>query len=121
MHSSLARTTTGILPVDKDAQHYLIFETAMGFCGIGWNDVGITCFRLPTPREAATRHQLLRRLPNAKPARPGGQIAEAVDLAKLYFAGEEADFRRFTIDLGTQNPFFRQVYDAVRALVWGRT
>jgi hypothetical protein len=26
-------------------QHYLIFETAGGFCGIAWNNVGITRYR----------------------------------------------------------------------------
>jgi len=30
------------------AHHYLIFETAGGFCGIAWNDAGITRFQLPT-------------------------------------------------------------------------
>ena len=28
--------------------HYLIFETPGGFCGIAWNNVGITRFQLPT-------------------------------------------------------------------------
>ncbi|MBV9637464.1 MAG: cysteine methyltransferase, partial [Methylobacteriaceae bacterium] len=36
------------------AQHYLIFETAGGFCGIAWNDVGITRFQLPTRSAEAT-------------------------------------------------------------------
>jgi hypothetical protein len=30
------------------AHHYLIFETAGGFCGIAWNDAGIMRFQLPT-------------------------------------------------------------------------
>ena len=29
------------------AHHYLIFETRGGFCGIAWNNVGITRFQLP--------------------------------------------------------------------------
>jgi len=32
----------------QTAHRYLIFETAGGFCGIAWNDVGITRFQLPT-------------------------------------------------------------------------
>jgi hypothetical protein len=28
--------------------HYLIFETTGGFCGIAWNNEGITRFQLPT-------------------------------------------------------------------------
>jgi methylated-DNA-[protein]-cysteine S-methyltransferase len=29
-------------------QHYLIFETAAGFCGIAWSEAGVTRFQLPT-------------------------------------------------------------------------
>jgi methylated-DNA-[protein]-cysteine S-methyltransferase len=32
----------------KAPHHYLIFETTGGFCGIAWNNVGITRFQLPT-------------------------------------------------------------------------
>jgi methylated-DNA-[protein]-cysteine S-methyltransferase len=35
---------------------YLIFETAGGFCGIAWNDVGITRFQLPTKSADDLRH-----------------------------------------------------------------
>ena len=30
----------------KTAHHYLIFDTEGGFCGIAWNNVGITRFQL---------------------------------------------------------------------------
>jgi len=32
----------------QEMHHYLMFETAGGFCGIAWNNVGITRFQLPT-------------------------------------------------------------------------
>ena len=32
----------------QTAHHYLIFETAGGFCSIAWNKLGITRFQLPT-------------------------------------------------------------------------
>ncbi|MGO7421935.1 cysteine methyltransferase, partial [Rhizobium ruizarguesonis] len=46
--------------------HYLIFETAGGFCGIAWSDAGITRFQLPTKSAEATERLLLRRLPDAE-------------------------------------------------------
>jgi methylated-DNA-[protein]-cysteine S-methyltransferase len=52
------------------AHHYLIFETAGGFCGIAWNKVGITRFQLPTKSAEATERMLLRRMPRAKPGAP---------------------------------------------------
>lgn len=41
--------------------HYHIFETARGFCGIAWSDAGITRFQLPTRSAESTERLLLRR------------------------------------------------------------
>lgn len=101
--------------------HYLIFETAAGFCGIAWNGVGITRFQLPTRSAAATERNLLRRLPDAKPGAPTPEVVEAVAAAQRYFEGEETDFSGFTLDLGEQAAFFKQIYDAARRVGWGRT
>jgi hypothetical protein len=60
------------------AHHYLIFETAGGFCGIAWNDAGITRFQLPTKSATATERMLLRQVPVAKPREPTPEVAEAV-------------------------------------------
>ena len=36
------------------SHHYLIFETAGGFCGMAWSSAGITRFQLPTKSAEAT-------------------------------------------------------------------
>ncbi len=41
--------------MNQPAPSYRVFETAMGFCGIAWNGVGITCFRLPTKSADAAK------------------------------------------------------------------
>jgi methylated-DNA-[protein]-cysteine S-methyltransferase len=102
-------------------QHYLIFETAGGFCGIAWNDVGITRFQLPTRSADATERMLLRRAPGAEPGAPTSEVAEAVAAATRYFAGEETDFSGFNLDLGDQDAFFKEIYAAARRVGWGRT
>jgi methylated-DNA-[protein]-cysteine S-methyltransferase len=102
-------------------QHYFIFETAGGFCGIAWNDAGITRFQLPAKTAEATERYLLRRLPGAKPSTPTQEVAEAVAAVMRYFAGEEVDFSGFKLDLGEQDPFFKQIYAAARQVGWGRT
>ena len=43
----------------QTAHRFLIFETAGGFCGIAWNDVGITRFQLPTKSPEAAERALL--------------------------------------------------------------
>ena len=50
-------------------EHYLIFETAGGFCGIAWSEAGITRFQLPTRSPETTERQLRRRLPRGRAGR----------------------------------------------------
>jgi methylated-DNA-[protein]-cysteine S-methyltransferase len=105
----------------QTALHYLIFETASGFCGIAWNNVGITRFQLPTRSAEATERTLLRRMPGAEPGVPTPEVVEAVAAVKRYFEGEETDFSSFKLDLGEQDPFFERTYAAARQVGWGRT
>ncbi|MEP9376781.1 methylated-DNA--[protein]-cysteine S-methyltransferase [Aquabacter sp. CN5-332] len=105
----------------QTAHHYLIFETASGFCGIAWNAVGITRFQLPTKTAEAAERMLLRRVPGAEPDTPTPEVAEAVAAARRYFEGEEIDFSGFALDLGEQEAFFSQIYAAVRQIGWGHT
>ncbi|HSZ87859.1 MAG TPA: hypothetical protein VK822_00635, partial [Acetobacteraceae bacterium] len=77
--------------------HYLIFETTGGFCGIAWNNVGITRFQLPTKNAVAAERTLLRRVPGAERSAPIPEVVEAVAAVKRYFEGEETDFSRFRL------------------------
>jgi methylated-DNA-[protein]-cysteine S-methyltransferase len=105
----------------QPAHHYLVFETAGGFCGIAWNSVGVTRFQLPTKTADATERLLRRRAPDAQPGLPTPEIADVVAAAKRYFAGEATDFSNITLDLGGQGAFFQQIYAAARRVVWGHT
>jgi methylated-DNA-[protein]-cysteine S-methyltransferase len=107
--------------VGQTPHHYCIFETTGGFCGIAWNDFGITRFQLPTRSAEATERILLRRMPGAEPGAPTPEVVEAVAAVKRYFEGEETDFSAFTLDLGEQDALFRQIYAAARLVGWGQT
>lgn len=100
---------------------YLIFETASGFCGIAWNKVGVTRFRLPARNAEAAERSLLRRVPGAEPGTPTADVAEAVAAVKRYFEGEKTDFSSVTLDLDDQDAFFQRVYAAARQIGWGQT
>jgi len=41
-------------------------------------------------------------------------MAEVVASVKRYFDGEEADFSDVELDLGSKEPFARQIYEAAR-------
>ncbi|HEV7308034.1 methylated-DNA--[protein]-cysteine S-methyltransferase [Ensifer sp.] len=101
--------------------HYFVFDTVAGYCGIAWNDVGITRFQLPTRAAEATERLLLRRVPDAAPSPPTAEIRDVVDAVRRYFEGAEVDFSGFKVDLDGQDAFFMRIYAAARALRWGQT
>ena len=103
------------------AHHDLIFETRGGFCGIAWNNVGITRFQLPAKSAEGAQRMLLRRALGTKPGAPTPEVAEAVAAVKRYFEGKETDFTRFKLDLGEQDAFFERIYAVARQVGWGRT
>jgi methylated-DNA-[protein]-cysteine S-methyltransferase len=105
----------------QTANHYFIFETAAGFCGIAWSKVGITSFQLPTRSAEGTERILLRRVPGAKLGAPTPEVVKAVAAVHRYFEGEKTDFSDFKLDLGEQDPFFERIYAAARRVGWGHT
>lgn len=104
-----------------ETMHYFIFETAAGFCGIGWSEVGITRFQLPTRSAEATTRILLRRAPGAEAGTPTPEVVEAVAAVRRYFQGDKTDFCGFALDVAEQSPFFQRIYAAARQVEWGRT
>jgi methylated-DNA-[protein]-cysteine S-methyltransferase len=107
--------------MSEAARNYHVFETAMGFCGIAWSDAGVARFQLPTKTADATERFLRRRAFGAEPSAPPEGIAAIVETAKRYFAGEEIDFLSVNVDLADQDPFFAQIYAALRRVGWGAT
>jgi methylated-DNA-[protein]-cysteine S-methyltransferase len=107
--------------MDQTAQHYLIFEAAGHFCGIAWNDTGITRFQLPASSAEATERSLLRRLPGAELGAPTQDALEATAAAKRYFEGQAVDFSDVRLDLDGQSDFFKQIYAVARGVRWGQT
>lgn len=105
----------------QTAQQYHVFETAVGYCGIAWNKVGIVRFQLPTRSADATTRNLLRHVPGAERAAPTPDVREAIAAAKRYFNGEEIDFSDIRLDLEGQDEFFKRVYAALRRVGWGHT
>jgi methylated-DNA-[protein]-cysteine S-methyltransferase len=63
----------------------------------------------------------LRRAPGAEEALPPPNIAQAVEAAKSYFAGEQIDFSDMTLDLTGQDDFYREIYAAARRVGYGET
>ena len=107
--------------MSRTMNHCLIFETAGGFCGIAWNDLGITRFQLPARTAEAAERGLLRRVPGAASGTPTPEVAETVAAVKRYFDCEAVDFSSVRLDLAGQDEFFQRIYAATRRVGWGHT
>jgi methylated-DNA-[protein]-cysteine S-methyltransferase len=92
-----------------------------GFCGIAWNDAGITRVQLPARSAETAERLLLRRAPDTEAGMPTPMVREAVAAMKRYFEGTETDFSHLKLDLSGQNEFFKRVYAAARRVNWGKT
>ena len=103
------------------AQHYYVFETAIGFCAIAWSDAGVTRFQLPTKSAEAAERLMRRRAPSAEPGAPAADVGAIVESAQRYFAGEAVDFSNVGVDLSGQCALFAQIYGALRRVGWGCT
>lgn len=100
---------------------YAVFDTALGAAGIAWNDAGVTRFQLPSANAESATRNLVRRAPGAEEAMPPPAVAQIVDAAKCYFAGEKIDFSDVTLDLAGQDDLFRTIYVAARRIGYGET
>jgi methylated-DNA-[protein]-cysteine S-methyltransferase len=85
----------------------LIFDTALGRCGIRWSDSGITSVLLPS---AATS----RRLPLPDAAAVPSDVRDAIEGIRAVLEGKRRDLRDIRLDERGIDPFRRRVYAATR-------
>ncbi len=104
----------------QTSHHYAVFETAAGFCAIGWTPAGIARFQLPDRDAATAERNMLRRFPAARPGTPPSAVAAAIAAAQRYFAGETVDFTDVALDLEGQEEFFSRIYAELRAVGYGQ-
>ncbi|MBL8577046.1 MAG: methylated-DNA--[protein]-cysteine S-methyltransferase [Mesorhizobium sp.] len=100
----------------------LVFETALGFVGIGWSANGLTRVCL-FDRE---KERVERRLKQLDVTSESHQvvpdwIATLVRDIKAYALGEEVDFSSVPVDLAGVDDFRLAIYDAARRLRFGET
>jgi methylated-DNA-[protein]-cysteine S-methyltransferase len=102
-------------------EHYCLFDTAIGPCGIAWSERGITRLQLPEAERAATDKRLRARSPGATPAEPPPAVAQAIAELQRYLNGEQVDFSAVALDLAPATSFDRKIYEAARTVPWGET
>jgi methylated-DNA-[protein]-cysteine S-methyltransferase len=115
----LAGTPT-FVGMKEDAHHHL-FDTAIGTCGVAWNDRGLCGVQLPEKNLAATEQRLAKRSGSSGPADPPPQIEALIADIRHYLAGEKVDFSAVPVDLDGIEGLRRRIYEALRQIGFGRT
>jgi len=103
------------------ATAFALFDTALGACGIAWNDLGVVGLQLPERDAAATRARLERRFHEAREAEPSAEIARAVQRIVALLRGERVDLSTVPLDMRGIADFERDVYVAAREIPAGDT
>jgi methylated-DNA-[protein]-cysteine S-methyltransferase len=100
--------------------YYCLFDTAIGPCGVAWSERGLTRLQLPESDRSATEKRLRARDAEASQAAPAAIDQLIVDI-QTYMTGRRVDFAFVAIDLTNVGPFENKVYEAARAVPWGKT
>jgi methylated-DNA-[protein]-cysteine S-methyltransferase len=100
---------------------YTIFDTAIGRCGIAWNERGIVAAGLPEADDDKIRARLLRRCPGAGEQAPPPAVQRAIDGIVALIARGTADLSDVALDMDGVRPFNRQIYEIARTIPPGST
>ncbi len=100
---------------------FILFDTAIGQCGIAWSGRGVAGVQLPEVREIETRARVLRRFPGAREALPPPDAQRALDGIVALLCGEASELHTVVLDMDGVPPFHRRVYDVARTIPPGAT
>jgi methylated-DNA-[protein]-cysteine S-methyltransferase len=100
---------------------YHIFETAIGWAGIAWNDAGLTGAHLPEETPAIARASFKRRFPDVVETDPTPEVSAVASDIQALIRGEKPTLRDATLDLTRVPEFNAKVYAIARAIPPGET
>jgi methylated-DNA-[protein]-cysteine S-methyltransferase len=100
---------------------FSLFETALGTCGLAWNERGLLGVQLPENDRVATGARLRRRFPKARESAPPADISVVIERMSALLRGERVDLRAVALDMEGLPAFDRAVYVAAREIQPGST
>lgn len=103
------------------AQGFALFDSAVGRCGIAWNERGIVGVQLPERHEHATRARLQRRFPGTAETLLPAHIGRVTDAIADLLRGDARDFSAAVLDMEDVPPFHQLVYAVARTIPAGAT
>ena len=97
------------------ANHYTLFDTAIGRCGLAWSERGVVGGAACPRARAATRRGCCGGAPAAARQRRRPRCGGAIDAIAALLRGEPSDCRHRARH-GRLPPFHRRVYDVARGI-----
>ena len=98
------------------ATAFALFDTALGVCGIAWNDGGVVGVHLPARDAAATRMRLEQKFRDARESEPSVEVARTIERIVALLRGERVDLSTVPLDMTGIDKFDRDVYVAAREI-----
>jgi methylated-DNA-[protein]-cysteine S-methyltransferase len=102
-------------------QHFALFDTPIGICGIEWGPRGINGLQLPMGSEEKTRARIRQRRGDIAETAPTAEVQRAIERIAKLLGGERDDLRDIALDLDGVSEFNRGVYDIARTIPPGET
>jgi methylated-DNA-[protein]-cysteine S-methyltransferase len=102
-------------------QHFTLFETAIGCCGVVWGPRGITGVQLPMGTVEKTRSRILQRHGEISEASPPQEVGHAIEGMVELLEGRPNDLADVMLDLDGVPEFNRGVYEIARSIPPGKT
>src|SRR5688572_8200503 len=103
-------------------EHYALFDTPIGPCGVAWSGLGLTRLQLPESDRGGTERRLRASGTDPNAQEPTPEVERAIAEVRRYLGGGgRVDFSSVSLDLAGVGPFHRKVYDAARSVGWGQT
>ena len=100
---------------------YTLFDTAIGTCGIAWNERGVVAFQLPERSSSSTRRRLTSRFDDAVEQTAPEPVQRTIDAVVALLRGERTDLAFVQVDMDGLPEFHQRVYDVARTIAPGAT
>jgi methylated-DNA-[protein]-cysteine S-methyltransferase len=102
-------------------QHFALFDTAIGICGIEWGPRGINGVQLPMGSREKTESRIRQRHGEISEAAPPREVRGAIERIVELLSGKPDDLADIALDLEDVPAFNRSVYEIARQIPPGQT
>jgi methylated-DNA-[protein]-cysteine S-methyltransferase len=102
-------------------QHFALFDTAIGVCGIEWGPRGINGVQLPMGDAEKTTARIRQRHGEIIEAEPTEEVRHAIAEIVELLSGQPNDLADIALDLDDVPAFNRSVYAIARTIPPGKT